>query len=415
MNRQNLRRTGQATVVTVFAEALSAPEVAWSLLDGGFNVVSIARRGRGSALRHSRQVVCREICSPEQDIARALLDTASILDSLGAQHDGPLLLFPLDDTAVWMCNQLTQNDENWILVGPRKSSADLALNKLQQARLAREAGFKVPETAVVSSVQQALALSEQIHFPFVLKAADCSPVRDGRRIARKTWICANVKEFDAALRQWNESTPLLLQKYITGVGEGVFGLATPEGVQAWSAHRRLRMMNPHGSGASACISIPVDQGVRQKTEALIRNANWTGLFMVELLKDQSGESWFVELNGRPWGSMALARRQGLEYPAWSASIALAGGSHVDSAKSTRSASPGLVCRNLGRELMHLLFVIRGPKSAAMVNWPSIWTALRAVLQTSRRERYYNWRQDDKRVFFADCFYTLRNNLFKAEG
>jgi hypothetical protein len=110
--------------------------------------------------------------------------------------------------------------------------------------------------------------------------------------------------------------------------------------------------------------------------------------------------------------MALARRQGLEYPAWSASMALTHASQVDSAKS---GSPGLVCRNLGRELMYLLFVIRGPRSAAMVEWPSIWTALRTILQTTRKERYYNWRRDDKGVFFADCFYTLRDNLFKARA
>jgi hypothetical protein len=65
--------------------------------------------------------------------------------------------------------------------------------------------------------------------------------------------------------------------------------------------------------------------------------------------------------------------------------------------------------------MYLLFVIRGPRSAAMVEWPSIWKALGSILQTSRSERYYNWRSDDKKVFFADCFYTLRNNLLKAGG
>jgi len=401
--------TRRATVVTVFAEALSAPEVAWSLLDAGFNVTSIARRGHGSALRHSRKIVCHEICPPEQDIAQALRDMVSVLDSLSYPHSDPILLFPLDDTAVWMCNELTLNG-NWILVGPGKSGADLALNKHQQTQLALKAGFKVPETGVASSVQQAIALSEQIGFPLVLKSVECTPVRNGRKIARRTRICANANELDAALREWNESIPLLLQKYVIGVGEGVFGLATPEGVQAWSAHRRLRMMNPHGSGASACVSIPVDQSIRQKTETLIRDGKWTGLFMIELLRDRSGEAWFVELNGRPWGSMALARRQGLEYPAWSACIALAHGSHIDTARTT---SPGLVCRNLGRELMYLLFVIRGPRSAAMVDWPSIWTALRTILQTSPRERYYNWRRDDKKVFFADCFYTLKNNLFKA--
>ena len=402
-------RTGRATVVIAFAEALSAPEVAWSLLDAGFNVTSIARRGRGSALRHSRKVVCHEICPPEQDMARALRDMVSVLDSLRDPHNGPILLFPLDDTALWMCNELTPN-ESWILVGPGKSTADLALNKDQQTRLAREAGFKVPETGVASSVDQAKAFGEQFGFPLVLKSVECTPVRNGRKIARRTRICANANEFEAALREWKESVPLLLQKYIIGVGEGVFGLATPDGVQAWSAHRRLRMMNPHGSGASACVSITVDQCIRQKTEALIRNARWTGLFMVELLRDRSGEAWFVELNGRPWGSMALARRQGLEYPAWSASMALAQGSD---ARTAKASSPGLVCRNLGRELMYLLFVIRGPRSAAIVDWPSIWTALRAILQSSRRERYYNWRRDDKRVFFADCFYTLRNNLLKS--
>jgi predicted ATP-grasp superfamily ATP-dependent carboligase len=403
--------TGRATVVTAFAEALSAPEVAWSLLDAGFNVTSIARRGRGSALRHSRKVVCHEICPPEQDMAQALRDMASVLNSFGDRHNGPILLFPLDDTALWMCNELAPN-ESWILVGPGKSGADLALNKDHQTRLARVAGFKVPETGVASSVDQAIALGEQIGFPLVLKPVECTAVRDGRKIARRTRICANAKEFEAALREWNEGIPVLLQKYIIGVGEGIFGLATPEGVQAWSAHRRLRMMNPHGSGASACVSIPVDQNIRQKTEALIGKARWTGLFMVELLRDQAGEAWFVELNGRAWGSMALARRQGFEYPAWSASMALAPGSQIDTAKS---ASPGLVCRNLGRELMYLLFVIRGRRSAAMVEWPSIWKALRTILQTSRSERYYNWRRDDKGVFFADCFYTLRDNLFKAGG
>ena len=401
----------QTTVVTVFAEALSAPEVAWSLLDAGFNVVSIARRGRGSALRHSRKVVCHEICSPEQDMAQALRDMVSVLNSLGDRHNRPVLLFPLDDTALWMCSELAPN-ESWIVVGPGKSIAELALNKCQQTRLACEAGFKVPETGVASSVDEARALGEQIGFPLVLKPVECTSVRNGRKIGRRTRICANANEFEAALGEWNESVPLLLQKYIVGVGEGVFGLATPEGVQAWSAHRRLRMMNPQGSGASACVSIPVDQCIRQKTEALIRNAKWTGLFMVELLRDRSGEAWFVELNGRPWGSMALARRQGLEYPAWSASMALSPGSRVGTANA---ATPGLVCRNLGRELMYLLFVIRGPRSAAMVDWPSLWTAVRTILRTNRSELYYNWRSDDKRVFFADCFYTLRNNLFKVEG
>ena len=57
--------------------------------------------------------------------------------------------------------------------------------------------------------------------------------------------------------------------------------------------------------------------------------------------------------------MALSRRQGLEYPSW----------HVDHRSASEwgmstLASPGLLCRHLGREFMHVLFVLRGQKSKA---------------------------------------------------
>ena len=40
---------------------------------------------------------------------------------------------------------------------------------------------------------------------------------------------------------------------------------------------------------------------------------------------------------------------------------------------------GIVSRNAGRELMHLLFVLRGPKSKALSGWPSFWKSLRDSL------------------------------------
>jgi hypothetical protein len=77
--------------------------------------------------------------------------------------------------------------------------------------------------------------------------------------------------------------------------------------------------------------------------------------------------------------------------------------------------PGVVCRNLGRELMHLLFVLRGPKSKAMGHWPSFWKSLLAVMAIRPRDGIYNWRRSDPGVFVADVCYTLQKNLFKARG
>jgi hypothetical protein len=172
------------------------------------------------------------------------------------------------------------------------------------------------------------------------------------------------------------------------------------------------MMNPQGSGSSACISQSVSDNVKSKAEALIALTGWRGVFMIELLRDRDGKIWFVELNGRPWGSMALSRRQGLEYPAWNVGLAL--DEHSDIGKAPAPAA-GRVCRHVGREFMHLLFVLRGAKSKALRGWPSFWKTVTDVLRIHGGDGYYNWRRDDLKVFFADFYYTVHDNLFKAKA
>jgi hypothetical protein len=134
------------------------------------------------------------------------------------------------------------------------------------------------------------------------------------------------------------------------------------------------------------------------------------MFMIEVLRDKTGKVFFVEFNGRPWGSMALSRRQHLEYPAWDVMLTIDQNSQ---AGMVAPSSAGIVSRNAGRELMHLLFVLRGPKSKALNGWPSIWKCLRDVAVFRRGETFYNWRRDDPKVFFADVSYTVKSNLLKG--
>lgn len=402
----------QTTVLVGFAEAMAAPEVVWSLVDGGFRVIAFARRGRASALRHSRHVVCREICAPELDLQAALSDLHSLLNSVGAQGDDPQpILFPLDDKAVWLCSRM-QLDSRWLLAGPRGTCADLALNKNLQVEAARDAGFKVPKTALIRTVEDLFDFSAAEPYPIILKAADSVPTYQGRVYSCRKWICADDAELKRALEEWGERVPLLAQSFVTGVGEGVFGLAAPEGVRAWSGHRRLRMMNPQGSGSSACVAQPVAKDLRYIAERFITKAGWRGLFMIEVLRDDSGNVWFVELNGRPWGSMALCRRQGLEYPAWHVELAM---DERSSAGVAANSGASIVCRHAGREFMHLLFVLKGAKSSALNKWPSFWKTFGEVLHVHRGDGLYNWRRDDSRVFFRDFYYTIHDNLFKSRN
>ena len=394
-------------VLLGFAEALSSPEVAWSLVDAGFRVGAFSRKGRKSALHHSRYVTVFDITAPETDSDAARADLATVLDSCRPNSEAQeSVLFPLDDVALWLCAQKPLPPK-WVLAGPPPGGVQLALDKSVQIIAAGKAGLPVPVTTIAETRGQVLTRVGE--FPLILKPAKA--VILGEKTIRKgtNWICANRSELDRALSEWHEEYPLLVQPYITGVGVGVFGFAGERSLECWSAHRRLRMMNPHGSGSSACASRPVPEDLKGPIERMILENGWRGLFMVELLQDSAGQYWFVEFNGRPWGSMALSRRQGFEYPAWNVRLALVPDFSVRRSESTESE---VVCRNLGRELMHLLFVLRGRKSRAIVKWPPFWRSLADVLFVRPRDCFYNFRRDDLRVFFSDCFCTIRGQIFK---
>jgi hypothetical protein len=390
-----------------FAEALSAPEVAWSLADQGFQVIAFARRGRRSALHHSRHVTCCDITPPEADIKVALSDLRALMVSLDIRVKGDRrILFPLDDAALWLCSQV-QIDQDWILAGPRDDKADLALDKYLQLQAARNAGFNVPKTSQVATADELFDL--EAPFPLILKPSKSVFTDQGGLHKAPNWICGNREELSLAAKEWAGRLPLLVQPFFLGIGEGIFGLASSEGIKGWSAHRRMRMMNPHGSGSSACISQEVPEDLKIPVTRWIENTGWHGLFMIELLRDQSGTPWFMELNGRPWGSMALARRQGLEYPAWHVQLVIDPTSIINLNGNGR---PDLVCRHVGRELLYPFFVLRGPKSKALGAWPSFWKALREVIRIQRGESLYNWRKDDPKVLIYDCYYTFHDQVFK---
>jgi hypothetical protein len=391
-----------------FAEALSAPEVVWSLSDAGWEVFAFARRGRRSALRHSSRVSISEITPPELSVDAAVNDLQRWLaaKTSGARRK---VFFPLDDASLWLGNRLKLSD-GWTVAGARGTQTELALDKALQILAAQAAGLSVPATTI--AVTAADVSARCCDLPLMLRPANAALLQHGRLRKGRNWVCASPEELDRTISEWQEAWPLLVQPFIQGTGEGVFGMATVDGIQAWSAHRRLRMMNPHGSGSSACVSQPVPEEVKPAVERLIRHIGWRGLFMVELLRDRAGKLWFVEFNGRSWGSMALSRRQGFEYPAWAVNETL---NADDATGSSVGGQRRVICRNAGREFMHLLFVLRGPKSKAFREWPSIWRTLRDVMWMRPGESFYNWRRDDWRVFVHDGWYTVLDNFNKAKS
>lgn len=376
-------------VLVGFGEAYAAIETAWSLRDAGFRVAVFARRGERPAVRRVRGVELHEVAPPEAGVEQTLEDLRSLIRALE-----PAALMPLDDGSVLLSAAI----EGVTIAGPTGKRVDYALDKALQVEAARAAGLLVPPTAIVRSPEE-LEVKE---FPAFVKPARALYEVNGRLTRPTGSVVADDEELErATAEEWHP--PLLVQPLLDGVGEGVFGLVTKHGVTALSAHRRVRMLNPQGSASSACESIQVDEELVAPVERFLTSIEWSGLFMVELLRDAEGRAWFMELNGRAWGSMALARRRGYEYPAWNVRLAL----DPDFAPVEPADPPEILAKHLGMELAHLAFVIRGPQSRAIGSWPKLWPTIRAMARTSRRNRLYNWRRSEPDVLAADTWSFIR--------
>jgi len=387
-------------VLVGFGEAYAAIETAWSLRDSGFRVAAFTRRGERPAVRRVRGVEVHEVSPPEAGVEETLDDLRRLINTLD-----PAALMPLDDASVLLSGAL----EDVTIAGPSGKRIEYALDKALQVEAARAAGLLVPSTAIVMSAEE-LEVKE---FPAFVKPARALYEVNGRLTRPTGSVVADEEELKrVAAEEWHP--PLLVQPLLEGVGEGVFGIVAKDGVTALSAHRRVRMLNPQGSASSACESIAVEEALVGPVERFLTSIEWSGLFMVELLRDAEGRAWFMELNGRAWGSMALARRRGFEYPAWNVHAAL----DPDFVPVEPTDPPEILARHLGMELAHLAFVARGPQSKALDSWPRLWPTIRAMTRTSRRDRLYNWRRSEPDVLAADTWSFLRffaRRMLRSEG
>ena len=387
------------TVLTGFAEAFAAVEATWSLQSAGMEVVLLARAGRRSAARKVRGVRVVEVTAPETSATQCLRDIEKLVS------DGGLGAFlPLDDAALWVAG-----NARWratVVAGPSPDAASWALDKSRQFDSARRAGLDVPESTVFECPE----LLAPVAYPCVLKATLPVALIGDTLVRPPGVVCSDATEL-AVARARLAPVPTVAQTMVNGVGEGVFGIFDGEHIRAVSGHRRIRMVNPQGSASSACGSIDVDPHLAEGVRRMLREVGWQGEFMAEFLRDRDGTAWFMELNGRAWGSLALARRRGFEYPAWTVQHAL----NLPLSPPAPIAADHVRCRHVGREITHLAFVARGPRSSALSQWPTLSRSVRDVLTVRRSDTFYNWNPRQPGILAIDTWRTLKEQLDGVRG
>ena len=148
------------TVVVVFGDALSAPESCYSLIESGFKVVALCRKGYSCGVRKSRSVIAVDVVPPEINYERCLEDISEATKKYEA-----VAILPLDDVGLWLLNY-GRSQFSCAVVIPEQDAVAVALDKRLQVATAIDAGFDVPKTAGPAD-----SLSTWKSYPSIVKGA----------------------------------------------------------------------------------------------------------------------------------------------------------------------------------------------------------------------------------------------------
>jgi predicted ATP-grasp superfamily ATP-dependent carboligase len=338
------------------------------VLDGNQNqavacVRSLARHGHvvwaGEADGWSKAGWSR-YCSGSFQYASPRTDPQKFLSDLlaeAAKESGTLLL-PMTETTSLL---ISANRERFATVGARlvlPDHADLlrAVDKSQTTELARSVGIAIPETHLVTSLDEATVIAPHIRFPVVLKpkTSNEQSAEGAMQMTGRPQYARDAHEMRKALIEiLRNCSAVLVQEFVEGTGTGYFVLMRHGELRAEFAHRRLRDLHPTGSGSVLRESILPHPKIRETSLALLRALNWHGVAMVEFRLRADNVPVFLEVNGRFWHSLPLACYAGVDFPALLAHMAEFG----DVAPPTSKI--GVRCRWLVGDFRHLLEVWKG--------------------------------------------------------
>jgi predicted ATP-grasp superfamily ATP-dependent carboligase len=373
----------------------AALAAARSLVRAG-HAVHVAAPTRVSLAGASRGVRRHLLC------ADPLVDPVGYAAAVGrlVEREGAAVLLPITDTSL---EPLLEHREalpaDLSLPFPDLHTYRAGSDKAHVLALAQTCGFGVPETRIIASPSGAHgAAFDTGFFPAVVKPhRSVVPIN---AVRRKTAVTP-VADPDACRRALAalpaSAFPVLLQRRVSGVGEGFFALRWGGRTVATFAHRRLREKPPSGGVSVYRESIPLEEPLVGPGLRLLDALGWNGVAMIECKREQAtGLPVLMEVNGRFWGSLQLAIDAGVDFP--SLLVRCAAGETVPECRHYRV---GVRSRWFWGDVDHLYLHLRESRAGSRL------TALLDFLRVHpRRDRCEVWRWRDPAPFVVETLQWL---------
>ncbi|HZR56034.1 MAG TPA: hypothetical protein VFA74_04105 [Terriglobales bacterium] len=257
---------------------------------------------------------------------------------------------------------------------PSHETLELAADKYATIQLAQRLNIPVPGTWLIASVQGLESIGE-LSFPLVVK--DRSSARwIGDRAVFGTVSYAYSQEdlYQKVEQRLSAAGDVLVQTFTPGIGVGFSCLVSDGKIFIPFQWERIRETDPRGSGSSSRKSVPLDERIVDFSTSLIMASGYQGIVMVEYKEAlDTGEPILMEINGRPWGSIALPIADGIDYPRYFVDWFLEG-----KLPPQKISYKPIVCRRMIGELAHLDNVRRGKPPGWPLPYPDFLTTLAKV-------------------------------------
>ncbi len=247
--------------------------------------------------------------------------------------------------------------------------------------LAERLGVPLPPTRTVTAGDDIESVAAELGYPVVVKPVASRQVLPDRTIrSYVVGYAVDASDLRGRLAAIASGTPVLLQRWTPGEGVGVELLMDHGRPLAAFQHRRLREVPPTGGASSLRVSAELDDDLYDHAVRLLHELDWTGLAMVEFRRGHDGVGYLMEINGRVWGSLPLASRAGMDFPARLADLLMHPTARPpDDPAVDTDYRRGVRARNLRLEMAWIGAVLSGRRRQRGMPWPRRSDAIGALV------------------------------------
>jgi len=296
---------------------------------------------------------------------------ASVVE-FARQHNVDIIM-PMTDATTWPLSKFRESSPGFRCLAA--ADADIiegVSDKFRTITMARKSGIPVPETLLVRSSRE-LEQTVEWSLPVVVKdrfsirwIGDTGVKGSVSYAYSRDQLCRELEE------RLHRTGDVLVQQFTCGVGIGFSCFALDGDTYLPFQWQRIREKDPRGSGSSARKSMALEPTVLEFGRELVAQAGFQGILMIEFKKDpRSGSLTFMEINGRPWGSIQLPVHCGVDYPRYAIRWYLEGFYPPKMIDYRRN----ITCRWLAADLTHLENLWQGKPAGWPMEYPSFLASL----------------------------------------